>query len=159
VLKTRQRSPTKLTERSQSRVPSGDRDGTPAAKGQSNACSETTMKRTRGTTNLSALFTTTGVMGLDLVAIRLGLARSLRLIRAAWAMVPPPSTLGLALGAISLLALALTMWWHKLLSRAAARRVQTSVVGRRMASDEPIAWPAPIPAARTRFEVAHHHAA
>lgn len=84
------------------------------------------MKRTSGATNVTVLFSIMSVMGLDLVAVRLGLVRSLRLIRAAWAMVPPPSTLGLALGAISLLLLALTMSWHKLVSRATARRAQTN---------------------------------
>jgi hypothetical protein len=90
-----------------------------------------TMIRTSGATNVIALLSIVSLMGLDLVAIRIGLARSLRLIRAAWATVPPPSTLGLALGAISLLALALTVWWHRL-SAAPSRSARTPrSIGRR----------------------------
>ena len=87
------------------------------------------MKRTRGTTNVTALLSIVSLMGLDLVAIRLGLVRTVRLIRAAWAMVPPPSTLGLALGAISLVALALTLGWHKL-AAAPAREARPLVLHR-----------------------------
>lgn len=75
------------------------------------------MKRTSGATNLAALMSVVSFMGLDLVAIRLGFGRSLRLVRSLWATVPPASTLGLALGAVSLMALMLTMWR---ISRASA---------------------------------------
>jgi hypothetical protein len=88
------------------------------------------MERTAGATNVTVLLAVVSFMGIDLMAIRLGLARSLRLIRAAWATVPPPSTLGLALGALSLLALAVTMWWHRLSaapSRSTRRRTGGSL--------------------------------
>ena len=78
------------------------------------------MKPTSGATNVTALLAIVSFMGLDLAAIRLGLVRSVRLVRVAWAMVPPPSTLGLALGAISLTVLALTMWWHRLAAAQSA---------------------------------------
>ena len=84
------------------------------------------MKRTSGTIDLTVLFTTVSVVGLYLSASRLGPMRSLRLVHAAWAMVPPPSPLGLALGAFSLILLVLTMWRIRprggALARPAAKR-------------------------------------
>ena len=94
------------------------------------------MKRNRGAAGAGALLSVVGVMGLDLVAIRIGLGRTLRLLRAAWAMVPQPSLLGLTLSAISLAALAVTMWWHG--RRTQARRTSTpsmpSTIGRGLAT-------------------------
>ncbi|HWE27358.1 MAG TPA: hypothetical protein VHB97_05110 [Polyangia bacterium] len=78
------------------------------------------MKRDSGLVNISALF---GVMGLtalfslDLAAVRLGFVRTLRLLRNVWAAVPELSTLGMVLGAVSLLAFAATMTWRRLRAR------------------------------------------
>ena len=83
------------------------------------------MKRDKGFANVSALFTLVGLMGLDLVAIRIGLGRTQRLLHAVWAAVPETSTLGLALSALSLLALAVTMTWRRLRLRAEERDLAT----------------------------------
>lgn len=81
------------------------------------------MKRERGLVNVSALLGIVGIsslVSLDLVAIRLGFVRTLRVLRGLWSAVPQLSTLGMVLGAVSLLALAAPMTWRRLRSRAAA---------------------------------------
>lgn len=97
------------------------------------------MKRNRGAAGAGMMLSVIGVMGLDLVAIRLGFGRTLRILRAAWAMVPQPSLLGLTLSAISLAALAVTMWWHGRRTQArqpsvAPVRSMSSTIGRGIAT-------------------------
>ena len=74
------------------------------------------MKRQSGLVNVSALLGMLGIttlFSLDLVGVRLGFVRTLRLLRNVWAAVPQLSTLGMVLGAISLLAFAATMTWRR----------------------------------------------
>ena len=82
------------------------------------------MRRDSGFANVSGILIL-GVMSLDLVAIRIGLGRTVRVGRAIWTAVPELSMLGLALSAISLVTLAVTMTWRRMRARAEDRDLAT----------------------------------
>ncbi len=82
------------------------------------------MRRDGGFANVSGILIL-GVMSLDLVAIRIGLGRTVRVGRAIWTAVPEVSMLGLVLSAISLVTLAVTMTWRRMRARAEDRDLAT----------------------------------